>query len=63
MNVAETCMMHVPSFYDYYLKKRNEGKPHRVTLSHLARKLVRIIYKLETSHSHFDLSVYSSQHQ
>ena len=63
MNVAETCMIHVPTFYDYYLKKRNEGKPHRVALSHLARKLVRLIYKLETSHTHFDLSVFNSQHQ
>lgn len=36
MNVAETCMIHVPSFYDYYLKKRNEGKSHRVALSHIA---------------------------
>ena len=63
MNVAETCMIHVPSFYDYYLKKRNEGKSHRVALSHIARKLVRLIYKLETSHTHFDLSVFNSQHQ
>ena len=63
MNVAETCMMHMPSFYDYYLKKRNEGKSHRVALSHIARKLVRLIYKLETSHTHFDLSVFNSQHQ
>jgi len=63
MNVAETCMIHLPSFYDYYLKKRNEGKSHRVALSHIARKLVRLIYKLETSHAHFDLSVFISQHQ
>ena len=62
MNVAETCMIHVPSFYDYYLKKRNEGKSHRVALSHIARKLVRLIYKLETSHTHFDLSTFISQH-
>ena len=62
MNVAEASMIHVPSFYDYYLKKRNEGKSHRVALSHLARKLVRLIYKLETSHTHFDLSVFNSQH-
>ena len=62
MNVAETCMIHVPSFYDYYLKKRNEGKSHRVALSYIARKLVRLIYKLETSRTHFDLSVFNSQH-
>ena len=63
MNVAETSLIHLPSFYDYYLKKRNEGKSHRVALSHIARKLVRLIYKLETSHTHFDLSIFNSQHQ
>ena len=63
MNVAETSLIHIPCFYDYYLKKRNEGKSHRVALSHIARKLVRLIYKLETSHTHFDLSVFNSQHQ
>ncbi len=62
MNVAEMSLIHVPSFYDYYLKKRNEGKSHRVALSHIARKLVRLIYKLETSQTHFDLSIFNSQH-
>lgn len=56
MNVAETMMIHAPVFYDFYHKKRDEGKPHRVALSHLARKLVRLIYKLETSHTRFDLN-------
>ena len=56
INSAETVMMHCPSFYEYYHKKRNEGKAHRVALSHVARKLVRLIYKLETSHTRFDLS-------
>ena len=55
MNVVETMMIHAPVFYDFYHKKRDEGKSHRVALSHLARKLVRLIYKLETSHSRFDL--------
>ena len=58
MNVAETSTIHIPSCYEYYHKKRNEGKAHRVALSHLARKLVRLIYKLETSHAHFDLSLF-----
>ena len=58
MNVAESTTIHVPTFYEYYHKKRNEGKVHRVALSHLARKLVRLIYKLETSHTHFDLSLF-----
>ena len=56
MNVVETMMIHTPVFYDFYHKKRNEGKSHRVALSHLARKLVRLIYKLETSHTRFDLN-------
>ena len=54
MNVAETVMIHAPTFYDFYHKKRAEGKSHRVALSHLARKLVRLIYKLETSHTCFN---------
>lgn len=58
MNVVETMMIHAPVFYDFYHKKRDEGKPHRVALSHLARKLVRLIYKLETSHTRFDLTNY-----
>ena len=37
--------------------KRDEGKSHRVAISHVARKLVRIIYKLETEHIDFDLSI------
>ena len=56
MNVTEMMMIHAPVFYDFYHKKRDEGKPHRVALSHLARKLVRLIYKLETSHTRFDLN-------
>lgn len=56
MNSAETVMMNCPSFYEYYHKKRSEGKAHRVALSHIARKLVRLIYKLETSNTRFDLS-------
>ena len=56
MNVTEMMMIHAPVFYDFYHKKRDEGKPHRVALSHLARKLVRLIYKLETSHTRFNLN-------
>lgn len=56
MNSAETVMMHCPSFYEHYHNKRSKGKARRVALSHIARKLVRLIYKLETSNTHFDLS-------
>lgn len=56
MNSAESILMYNPAFYTYYRKKRDEGKFHRVAISHVARKLVRIIYKLETEHIDFDLS-------
>ena len=57
MNCAESSMIYIPSFYIYYKKKRDEGKPNRVALSHVARKLVRLIYKLETEHINFDISM------
>lgn len=57
MNCAESLMIYNPVFYDYYRKKRDEGKAHRVALFHLARKLVRLIYKLETEHIDFDSSL------
>lgn len=56
MNCSESILMYNPAFYTYYRKKRDEGKSHRVAISHVARKLVRIIYKLETEHIDFDLS-------
>ena len=48
LNAAEYVFMHEPVFTEYYYKKKSEGKHHRVILSHIAKKLVRIIYKLET---------------
>ena len=57
MNCAESVLMYNPAFYTYYRKKRDEGKSHRVAISHVARKLVRIIYKLETERIDFDLSI------
>lgn len=57
MNSAESILIFNPVFYEYYRKKREEGKSHRVALSHLARKLVRLIYKIETEHINFNLSL------
>ena len=54
MNAAEYLLCCDSVFYDYYRKKRDEGKPHRVAVSHCARKLVRIIYKVETEKIDFD---------
>ena len=41
----------------FYYKKRNEGKTHRVALNHVAKKLVRIIYKLESENIEFDHNI------
>lgn len=54
MNAADYVFMHEPIFTEYYYKKRNEGKTHRVALTHVAKKLVRIIYKLETANIKFN---------
>ena len=56
MNVAEYVFLHEPIFTEYYYKKHNEGKCHRVVCNHIAKKLIRIIYKLETENIKFDSS-------
>ena len=38
-----------PVFRDYLAKKRAEGKHYNVAVSHAAKKLVRLIYHLETT--------------
>ncbi|MBQ6896684.1 MAG: IS110 family transposase [Oscillospiraceae bacterium] len=42
------------TFAAYYAKKRAEGKPHRVAITHVAKKLVRVIYALESQDMDFD---------
>ena len=53
MNIANVVIRYNPTFYDFYLKKRSEGKCHRVALSHVCKKLLRVIYKLETQNIQF----------
>jgi transposase len=57
MNVALSILRYSPTFYDYYLKKRSEGKCHRVALSHVCKKLIRVIYALEKNNIDFDPSL------
>lgn len=56
LNTSQTLITHNQVFYDYYHKKRAEGKHHRVSLSHVARKLIRIIFHLEKNNIDFDPS-------
>ena len=45
-----------PVFSAYLAKKRAEGKPYNVAVSHAARKLVRVIYALEKSGEEYRLA-------
>ena len=46
-----------PVFSEYYHLKRKQGKGHLCTLGHCIRKLLRIIYHLETNHLKFNPSL------
>ena len=57
MNIALTVIRFNTTFYDYYYKKISEGKCHRVALSHVCKKLIRVIFILETKNIQFDPSL------
>ena len=56
MMTANNVLRYNPVLYDYYLKKRSEGKVHNVAVSHVARRLIRIIFYLEKNDTDFDIS-------
>lgn len=43
------------TFASYYTKKRAEGKPHGVAITHVAKKLIRVIYALEKQDTDFNV--------
>jgi transposase len=47
----------IPTFNDYYHKKKAQGKHHKVILSHICRKLIRMIYYIEYHNVSFDHSM------
>lgn len=47
MNAWLPLIIHNP-VYKYPAQKRAEGKPYRVALTHVAKKLLRVIYTLQT---------------
>lgn len=53
LNASRLIAMRDPCFKDYYQKKRNEGKHHFVALTHVAKKLIRVIFKLLKTNSQF----------
>ncbi len=49
INAASYVCNWEPTFAEYLAKKRAEGKHYYVALSHAAKKLVRLLYHLETA--------------
>ena len=49
--------MHESIFREFYYKKRSEDKSHIVALTHVAKKLVRNIYKLESENITFNSNI------
>ncbi len=56
MNCTMPLIMYNMVFDEYYHKKRNKRKPRRVVLSHVAKKLICVIYTLETQNTAFEAS-------
>ena len=54
-NLALPSVKLMPIMNDYYHKKRLEGKHHKVALTQICRKLLRMIYKIESSNVDFNL--------
>lgn len=48
MNCCLPLVTNEPVFAQYYAKKRAEGKTHRVAMTHVAKKLLRVIFTLQT---------------
>ncbi len=48
----------IPQITEYYYKKRDEGKHHKVAYSAISRKLIRLIYFIESTNTTFDIKQY-----
>lgn len=44
------------TFYEYYTTKRSKGKSYRNAIGHVSNKLVRVIFKILTENTPFNLS-------
>jgi len=52
--VTFSALQFIPTLYEYYLKKKAEGKHHKVALTHCTRKLTRTIFNLGLNQQVFD---------
>ena len=54
LNCCLPLVSNEPVFAEYYAKKRAEGKSHRLAMTHVAKKLLRVIYTLQTRNIPYD---------
>lgn len=54
IQAAQKVILHYPNWAEYYRKKLDEGKFYKVTLSHVASKLLKAIWKIEHDGLEFD---------
>ena len=57
LNCCLPLVSNEPVFAEYYAKKRAEGKPHQLAMTHVAKKLLRVIYTLQTKNIPYDSSL------
>lgn len=57
MMAAGKVAIHEPYFGMFYAKKINEGKNYMVARSHVAKKLIRVIWSLETKNQKFNSQI------
>lgn len=53
INAAKYVCKWIPEYGSYLEKKRGEGKHYNVAISHVAKKLVRLIFALQTTGSNY----------
>ena len=46
----------IPQMHDYYHLKKSQNKHHKVVLTHISRKLLRIIFYIESNKTPFNLN-------
>jgi transposase len=54
LNCCLPLVTNEPVFAEYYGKKQAEGKSHRAAMTHVAKKLLRVIYTLQTKNVPYD---------
>ncbi len=55
-NYSFISLRFIPQFHDYYHKKKSLGKHHKVVLIHLCRKILRMIFHIESNKIPFDIN-------